>query len=284
MLVETLTDLVVEHAIIADGVHALQRRAPSRPQTAILLGSGLAGLRDSTEIETFLKYEAIPGFPSPTAIGHSGRLSWVGLDGFPLLLLEGRSHLYEGIHASAVRLPLRILHLLGIRNLIVTNAAGGLHPDFNVGDVVVLTDCLNATFTNPLAGADDEQWGPRFPDMSCPFDPQLTEWALDAACAANLRATPGVYAAVTGPNYETRAEQRMFRRMGVDAIGMSTVPEVIVAAQLGWRVLGLSTITNCCRPDHPEPTDGSTVVHAAAAAVDHVLAIARTVIRRLAPG
>jgi len=205
------------------------------------------------------------------------------LDGSPLVLLEGRTHLYEGGSAELTTRPLRILKQLGVRTLIVTNAAGGLRPDLRVGDIVVLEDCFNAAFANPLIGPHVDSWGVRFPDMSRPFDAELSEWALAAAREAGVRATPGVYAAVSGPNYETRAEQRMFRRIGIDVIGMSTVFETIAANQMGWRVLGLSTVTNCCRPDTPEPTDGASVIQAASCAAEDVLTILRGVTRRLGP-
>lgn len=253
------------------------------PTTAVILGSGLGAAVEAIQVEQSIPYAEIPGFPVSTAIGHAGKLSVGRLDGVPLVLLEGRKHVYEGTAAAEATLPIRVLHRLGVRTLIVTNAAGGLHPDLAVGDIVVLEDGLNLMFANPLIGPHEEQWGPRFPDMSRPFDPELIEAALAAARLAGAPARRGVYAAVAGPNYETRAEQRMYRQWGADVIGMSTIPETIVAAQLGMRVLGLSTVTNVCRPDAPEPTDGGAVVHAASGAAERVLAIVRGVIRRLAP-
>jgi purine-nucleoside phosphorylase len=249
----------------------------------LILGSGLGPVVRAVAIESSIPYADIPGFPVSTAIGHAGRLSIGRLDGVPLVLLEGRKHLYEGCAAAQATLPVRVLQALGVTTLVVTNAAGGLHPDLTVGDIVVLDDVQNLMFANPLIGPHDDRWGPRFPDLCRPFDPALIDFALEAARQAGVPARKGVYAAVAGPNYETRAEQRMYRRLGADVIGMSTAPETIVAAQLGLRVLGLSTVTNCCRPDAPEPTDGGAVVHAASQAAERVLAILRGVIPRLAP-
>ncbi|MFV0443637.1 MAG: purine-nucleoside phosphorylase [Planctomycetaceae bacterium] len=249
-------------------------------KVAVVLGSGLGRVVDCVDIVRSLPYADIPSFPLATATGHAGQLSFGKLDGANILLMQGRKHLYEAGHVADATLPIRVLSRLGVSQLIVTNAAGGLHPDLRVGDLVVLEDCQNLMFANPLIGPHDKQWGPRFPDMSRPFDPDLIELALQAARQAGVSARRGVYAAVSGPNYETRAEQRMYRALGADVIGMSTVPEAIVAAQLGMRVLGLSTVTNCCRPDAPEPTDGGSVVHAATAAAERVLAIVRNVIRQ----
>lgn len=260
----------------------LEAISPQLPATAVILGSGLGGLAATLEGAQTVSYSALPGFPTATAVGHSGCLVCGRLAGISLLLLAGRTHVYEGTPASRITLPLRVLQRLGVQNLIVTNAAGGLHPDLAVGDVVILRDYLNLMFVNPLVGLSEECWGPRFLDQCGPFDAEMSQWALEAARAQRVPAQYGVYAAVTGPNYETRAEQRMYRRLGADVIGMSTVPEVLTAAQLGLRVLGLSTVTNCCRPDAPEPTTGAAVVHAAGAAAERTLAIIRDVIHRLA--
>lgn len=228
-----------------------------------------------------IPYSELPGFAPPTAAGHAGRLSYGRLEGVDIWLLEGRSHLYEGHAAAATTFPVRVLAQLGVTRLVLTNAAGGLHPGLRVGDIVVLDDGLNLTFANPLIPMLS---GTPLAPTGRLFDPELSSWALEAARVAGVPAVPGVYAAVTGPNYETRAEQRMYRRLGADVIGMSTLPEALVAAQSGLRVLGLSTVTNCCRPDAPEPTDGASVVHAAGSAAAGVLAILRGVIRRCTPG
>lgn len=291
----TRHDLIVHSAISCDpelkgrvdsAAATIAARFVQRPQTAIVLGSGLGPVVAAVDDRESLSYRDIPGFSATTATGHAGRLTCGRLDGAPLLILEGRTHLYEGATAAAATLPVRVLAQLGVQTLIVTNAAGGLHPALHVGDLVVLEDGLNLTFRNPLIGvgesartlnADASGGGRRL------FDPELQQWALEAARRAGVPAFSGVYAAVLGPNYETRAEQRMYRRLGADVIGMSTLPEAIVASTLGLRVLGLSTVTNCCRPDAPEPTDGAAVVHAAGNASERVLAIVRDVIRRCTP-
>jgi purine-nucleoside phosphorylase len=258
---------------VAEAADVIGRRLSTAPTVAVILGSGLGRIAHHAAAEFSLPYDAIPGFPAPTADGHAGCLTCVASDRSPVLLLAGRKHLYEGVAPDVATFPIRVLERLGVQTLILTNAAGGLHPSLAVGDIVVLEDGLNFTFTSPLPGRGAYLDRPL-------FDPQLATWALEAAREARVPATSGVYAAVTGPNYETRAEQRMYRRLGADVIGMSTLPEATVAVSLGMRVLGLSTVTNCCRPDAPEPTDGAAVVHAAGDAADRVLAILRGVIRR----
>jgi purine-nucleoside phosphorylase len=203
------------------------------------------------------------------------------LDGAPVVAFQGRFHLYEGHDAQRASLPVRLAHGLGANTLIVSNAAGGVNPSYEVGDMMLIEDQINLMFDNPLIGINDEQLGPRFPDMSAPYDPELMLAAEEIARRENFVLHRGVYVAMLGPTYETRAEYRMVRRLGGDAVGMSTVPEVLVARHEGMRVLGLSTITNVCSPDALTKTSGEQVIAAATAATDKLTTIVRGVVATL---
>jgi purine-nucleoside phosphorylase len=214
-----------------------------RPEVAIVLGSGLGFLGEQLEDAVRLPYARLPGFPQPTVAGHAGELIAGRLEGRDVLAQSGRFHLYEGHDPATTALPVRVFHALGVTTLILTNAAGGIRRTFPPGTLMLLADHLNLTGRNPLVGhvADGDE---RFPDMSEPYDPELRALARRAAAAAGLRLEEGVYAAVLGPSYETKAEIRMIERLGADAVGMSTVPEVIAARARGMRCLAISTITN----------------------------------------
>ncbi|HVJ69447.1 MAG TPA: purine-nucleoside phosphorylase [Caulifigura sp.] len=258
---------------VADAVAFLRGRAAAVIDVGLILGTGLCDVAESILDPLVIPYGDIPGFREPTAVGHHGRMTIGRLGDRVVAALQGRCHLYEGCPASYPAFPVRVLSALGMKTLIVTNAAGGLHPDHQVGDLMILSDHINMMFANPLIGPHEESFGPMFPDMSAPYDRELSLRAMEIARRENVQATRGVYAAVTGPNYETRAEMRMYRRLGADAIGMSTVPEVIAAAQLGVKVLGISTITNVCCPDLAGQTTGEGVAHAASGAAPKVAAI-----------
>lgn len=251
---------VLEHA--EEAAEAIRRRWSTRPQLAVILGSGLGRLADGLQVEAELPYADVPHFPRTTAAGHAGRLLCGRFHGRAAIMMQGRWHAYEGHPAWRVALPVRVFHALGARTLIVTNASGGLNPLFRGGDVMVLDDHINLMFRNPLVGLNDARFGPRFPDLSAPYDGALREAALEAARRAIVTAHAGVYAAVLGPNYETRAEYRYLRRLGADAVGMSTVPEALTAAQLAMRVLGLSVISNVGLPDALTKTTHEEVVSA----------------------
>lgn len=214
------------------------------PEVGIVLGSGLGGLADVVDAEATVSYAEIPHFPVPTAEGHRGRLILGRLEGRRVAALQGRVHLYEGHTPERVTFPVRVLHALGVHTLIVTNAAGGLNPSFRAGDLMLITDHINFTGTNPLVGPNDAALGPRFPDMSRAYHPALRETAAAAAQAEQVTLREGVYVGVLGPSYETPAEVEMLARWGADAVGMSTVAEVIVARHIGVRVLGIAAITN----------------------------------------
>lgn len=214
------------------------------PALGLILGSGLGCFSDSFSDSEILPFGKIPNFPHSSVEGHPGNMVLGALEGIPCIALQGRTHLYEGYSMQDITFPVRVLGCLGIRYLIVTNAAGGLNPEYRPGDLMVIADHINLMGSSPLIGPNPEDLGPRFPDMSAAYDAGLRQIALDMAGNLGIRSHQGVYLGVTGPNYETPAEIRMFRMLGADAIGMSTVPEVIVAAHMGIPVLGISCITN----------------------------------------
>src|SRR3954454_19980812 len=220
-----------------------------RPKCGIILGSGLGSVGEAIELEQAIDYGDVPHFLKSTAIGHRGRFLCGQLSGVAVIAMQGRFHCYEGYSAERATLPVRLMKALGIELLIVSNAAGGLNPNFACGDVMVIDDHINLLNRNPLIGVNDDQLGPRFPDMSSPYERPLGDRALAIARKPDFVSHRGLCIAVVGLTHETRAEGRMLRYMGGDAVGMSTVPEAIVAAHAGLRVLGLSTITNVCSPD-----------------------------------
>jgi purine-nucleoside phosphorylase len=234
---------------ITAACEAIQKRWPHQPKVGIILGSGLGNATQGVTDRVEIPYEEIPHFARSTAHGHAGQLVCGLLDGVPVMILEGRMHLYEGYPASQITLPVRVLHRLGAELLVVTNACGGLNPNYSAGDIMVIDDHINLMQDNPLVGINDDRLGPRFPDMSEPYTFPLIDRALEVARHENFVAHRGVYVAVTGPNLETRAEYRYLRTIGADVVGMSTVPEVIVAVHAGLRVLGLSVVTDMCLPD-----------------------------------
>ncbi len=251
----------------------VRTRWSDQPRAAIILGSGLGAVAEAVEVDEAIDYGDVPHFLKSTAVGHRGRLVCGRLAGVPVVAMQGRFHLYEGYSAAAATLPVRVMAALGARTLIVSNAAGGLNPRFAAGDVMVIDDHINLLNRNPLVGINDDRLGPRFPDMSTPYDLALADRALAVARREDFVCHRGVYIAMLGPTYETRSEIRMLRYFGGDAVGMSTVPEAIVAAHIGVRVLGLSTITNVCSPDVPHTTSGEDVVATANTAKDKLLAI-----------
>jgi purine-nucleoside phosphorylase len=225
----------------------IRERAPQQVRVGIVLGSGLGGLADELNDAVTIPYADIPGWPQSTVPGHSGTLVLGMFAGVPVVLQRGRAHFYEGYTPQQVTFPVRVMHYLGVNTLILTNAAGGINPDYAVGDVMVLNDHLNLvgmTGFNPLMGSNDESLGERFPGMSGAYDRELRRVAKAAAAADGVPLHEGVYAWLSGPNFETPAEIRMLRLLGADAVGMSTVPEVLVARHMGMRVLAMSGITN----------------------------------------
>ncbi|HTQ39206.1 MAG TPA: purine-nucleoside phosphorylase [Pirellulales bacterium] len=260
---------------IADASAFIHSRWPQKPRAGIILGTGLGDLATAIENPTIIPYAEIPHFPRSTAIGHKGQLVCGTLAGLPVVAMQGRFHFYEGYPMWHITLPVRVMKSLGIDLLIVSNASGGLNPQYRSGDVMVMEDHINLMWGNPLIGINEDSLGPRFPDMCAPYDRTLINRALEISRRENFVAHCGTYVAVTGPNYETRAEQRFVRKIGGDVVGMSTVPEAIVAVHAGLRVLALSTVTNECRPDepNPKPTTGEEVVAIGAAAAHKVRTI-----------
>lgn len=246
----------------------LRSRTKLRPTTAIILGSGLGKLADSIELPTVIHYAEIPHFKQSTAVGHKGNLIIGIMNGTPVMAMQGRFHYYEGYSMAEVTLPVRVMSRFGIGRLLVSNAAGGLNPDFNVGDLMIITDHINF-MPNPLIGKNIDEMGPRFPDMTTVYSRPLRQRAHEAASEMGISLREGVYVAETGPTYETPAEYRMFRMLGGDAVGMSTVPEVVVARHCGMEIFGMSVITNCAK-DLGEDclNDGDDVVRAADLAAD----------------
>jgi len=238
----------------------VRKRSSVRPDVAIILGTGLGGLAEQIDVEASIPYQQIPGFPLSTVETHAGRLLLGRLGKRSVVALQGRFHRYEGYGLAEVTFPVRVLHALGARRLIVSNACGGMNPLWGPGDLVLLSDHINLLGDNPLVGSNDERLGPRFPDMSAPYDPELRALARAAALDLGIVLREGVYVAVPGPSLETRAEYRMLRTMGADVVGMSTVPEVIVANHAGLRTLGISIITDQCLPDALEPADIGRII------------------------
>jgi purine-nucleoside phosphorylase len=263
---------------ITEAADFIRARWPGVPKVGIILGSGLGAVGDAIELDSAIDYGGVPNFLKSTAVGHKGRLLCGKLAGVPVVAMQGRFHCYEGYTAERATFPVRVMNQLGIELLIVSNAAGGLNPAYVAGDVMVIDDHINLLNRNPLVGVNDDNLGPRFPDMAAPYDRRLSDQALAIARRADFACHRGVYIAMLGPTYETRAEIRMLRYIGGDAVGMSTVPEAIVATHAGLRVLGLSTITNVCSPDTPHTTSGDDVVATANAARDKLKAIVAGVI------
>lgn len=252
------------------------------PLVGIVLGSGLGKLADKIEDKIVIPYKDIPGFPVSTAIGHKGNFIAGYLGGKPVIAMQGRFHYYEGYTMELVTLPIRVMKVLGIRYLFVSNAAGGVNFDFKVGDLMVITDHISH-LPNPLVGPNMAEFGPRFPDMTRPYDRQLRMKAFEIAAGLGYELHSGVYFAGAGPSYETPAEYKYFRLIGADAVGMSTIPEVIVARHSDIPVFGMSVITNEAHDDYAEDyvNDGDDVVKAADAAADRMTTLFSRIIETL---
>ncbi len=250
-------------------------RSGLQPRTGIILGTGLGGLVDDIAIETIVPYEEIPHFPISTVESHSGRMLLGHLQGHPVMVMQGRFHFYEGYSMQMVTFPVRVMKRMGIEQLLVSNAAGALHPDYHTSDLMLLNDHINLLPDNPLTGNNIDELGPRFPDMSEPYDPGLREMAHAVATAEGFTLREGVYASVQGPNLETPAEYRFLRVIGADAVGMSTVPEVIVARHMDLPVMGVSAITDLCAPGKIKKITIAEVLAAAKAAEPRLRALFR---------
>ncbi len=265
---------------IGQAAEAIRKRWPGTPHAGIILGTGLGTLAGQIEQEAVLEYGEIPHFPRSTSISHTGQLVCGRLQGLGVVAMEGRFHAYEGYTHQQITFPVRVMKALGAELLVVSNACGGMNPQHDQGDILVIEDHINLMLGNPLIGVNDETLGPRFPDMVAPYDPDLIAAALEIARKENFVAHKGVYVAVTGPNLETRAEYRFLRAIGADVVGMSTVPEVIVAVHAGMRVLGLSIITDRCLPDALQPVNIEEILATAAKAEPNLRKIVLGVLAR----
>ncbi|HKR13586.1 MAG TPA: purine-nucleoside phosphorylase [Pyrinomonadaceae bacterium] len=245
----------VEHA-----ARTIRARLTAEPRIAIVLGSGLGGFADDFEDAVRIPYEEIPGFSRSTAEGHVGRLVAGNVDGVPVIAMQGRVHFYEGYSLEEVTFPVRTFKLLGIKTLVLTNASGGINVQLTQGALMVLSDHLNLMGDNPLRGPNDERFGPRFPDMSTVYSPDLQALVVEEAKAIGVEVRRGIYGALPGPSYETPAEIHLLRTLGADAVGMSTVPEAIVARHMDLEVLGISCITNMAAGIGDEPINHAEVM------------------------
>ena len=266
---------------VQSAVTAIRARTTARPEAAIILGTGLGGLAREMTTDTAIPYQEIPGFPLSTVESHAGRLLFGGLGSRSVVAMQGRFHRYEGYTLQQVTFPVRVLHALGAPILILSGACGGMNPLWSAGDLVLLSDHINLQGDNPLIGPNDDRLGPRFPDMSSPYDPALRALARRLALEMGLVLREGVYVSVTGPNLETPAEYRMLRGIGADVVGMSTVPEVIVAIHEGMRVLGISIVTDLCLPDALEPAEIGRIIAIANQAEPSLTKLVARVVEKL---
>ncbi|HLP42625.1 MAG TPA: purine-nucleoside phosphorylase, partial [Fibrobacteria bacterium] len=258
----------------------LAGRGPADPEVGIILGTGLGSLATFLEIDADIDYASIPHFPEATAEGHAGRWIAGSLAGRKVVAMQGRFHYYEGHSLDAIAFPVRVMKALGVRSLLITNIAGGVNPGFAMGDIMAISDHINLLGTNPLIGRNHESVGPRFPDMSEPYTREFLRQLGPIAAARGIALHTGVYACMSGPCLETAAEYRMLRILGADAVGMSTVPEVIAAVHAGLKVAALSLITDVCDPDNLKPIDIPEILRVAAEAEPKLAAL----VTALVPG
>ncbi len=262
----------------------LKPYADAGPAVGIVLGTGLGALLARMDIRHTISYDAIPHFPQATVEFHKGALHFGAIGSTPVIAMQGRFHFYEGYSAQEITFPIRVLHRLGVTALFLSNAAGGIRADLKKGNLVLLDDHINLQTDNPLRGLDSDAFGPRFPDMSRPYDPHLSRLLAEEGARQGVKFTTGVYASVIGPNLETRAEYRFLRIIGADCVGMSTVPEVIVAAQLGLPCTAVSVITDECDPDNLKPVDIAEIITVAGKADEKLSAVLAAVIAGLGVG
>jgi purine-nucleoside phosphorylase len=276
------TDAVVERVRrIEEAAERVRLEGGPAPRVGVILGTGLGGLGEEIVVDAEVPYEEIPHFPLSTVETHTGRLLIGRLGGTPVVAMQGRFHRYEGYDLEEVTFPVRVMHLLGAEVLVVSNACGGMNPVWAPGDLVLIEDHINLLGDNPLVGPNLDGFGPRFPDMTEPYDLGLQKLTQEVALELRIPLRRGVYVAVIGPNLETRAEYRMLRRCGADVVGMSTVPEVIVARHMGMRVLGVSVITDQCLPDALEEADIEKIIATARGAEPGLTRLISTVVSRI---
>lgn len=266
---------------INEAVSFIRTKTTAQPAIGIILGTGLGGVAREMAVETEIDYATIPHFATSTVESHSGKLLFGTLSGKSVVAMQGRFHYYEGYTMRQITFPVRVMKFLGVRSLLISNAAGALNPLFQKGDVMIICDHINLLGDNPLIGPNDDSLGPRFPDMSEPYSRKLIALAEECGLDLKIKLQKGVYAALTGPNLETRAEYRFLRTIGADAVGMSTVPEVIVAVHMGMEVLGFSILTDECFPDALKPVTLEEVIAVATSAEPKMTAVMKEVVKRM---
>jgi len=270
------------YARVEQAARSIRARAADEARVAVVLGSGLGGFADEFEAAVKIPYAEIPGFAVSTVEGHAGSLAIGKVEGVPVMAMQGRVHFYEGYSMEEVTFPIRTFKMLGIKTLLLTNAAGGIDVELSQGALMVISDHLNLMGINPLRGPNDERFGPRFPDLSEVYSRNLQEMAVEEARSLGIEIRRGIYAALSGPSYETPAEIHMLRSFGADAIGMSTVPEAIVARQMGMDVLGISCITNMAAGISEAPINHEEVMETAARVRVAFTQLLRRIVHRLA--
>ena len=268
---------------VLEATDFVRANIPHSPQIGLQIGTGLGDSADGMDEVTTIDYKDIPHFAVSTVPTHHGRLLCGNMAGKSVIAMQGRFHYYEGYSMQEITLPVRVMQLLGVKTLILSNAAGGINPGFDVGDIMVITDHINLTGNNPLIGPNVDEWGPRFPDMSQVYDSHLMRLAEDAALENSVQVRKGVYAGLAGPSLETRAEIQFLKTIGVDSVGLSTIPEVIAAVHAGMAVLGFSVITNMNLPDHSRPARVEDIIAAAEQTAPRLQAIIKSVLQKL-PG
>ncbi len=273
-----LLDAATQQAQVEAAAEAIRAHTDEAPRLGIILGTGLGKLAEEIDHHVDISYDDVPHFPISTVESHHGRLIFGTLRGVPVVAMQGRFHLYEGYTPQQVTFPVRVLARLGVETLMISNACGGMNPHYRRGDLMLITDHINLQGVNPLVGPNVDAWGPRFPDMSEPYDLDLRHLAEQKALDLGIKLQQGVYVAVTGPNLETRAEYRFLRAIGADVVGMSTVPEVTVARHMNLRAMAISVITDECFPDALEPVTLEHVLEAAAEAEPKLTAIMAAVV------
>ncbi len=266
---------------IAEALAFLKDKWPVVPEIGLILGTGLGKLAEEIEADVLTPYAEIPHFPASTVESHAGQLVCGRLRGRSVVAMEGRFHYYEGYSLQEVTFPVRVMKSLGVETLVITNAAGGMNPQYDLADVVILEDHIDFLPDNPLRGVNDDDLGPRFPDMLEPYDRNLIRLAKETALELGIPAHKGVFVAVAGPNLETRAEYRMLRGWGADVVGMSTVPEAIVAQHAGLRTLAFSIVTDRCLPDALEPVDIQKILEVAARGGERLRRLIGRIIEKL---
>jgi purine-nucleoside phosphorylase len=266
---------------IQDSLNYIQQYTNKTYEVGIVLGTGLGGLAKEIQIETELSYEDIPNFPVSTVETHAGKLLFVSLGGKSVVAMQGRFHFYEGYSMQQITFPIRVMKFLGVKTLVISNAAGGMNPQYKKSDIMIMEDHINLLGDNPLIGQNVDEFGPRFPDMSEPYSRRLIALAEEIGVETKIKLQKGVYVSVSGPNLETRAEYRFLRAIGADVVGMSTVPEVIVARHMDIEVFGLSVITDECFPDTLQPADVADIIKTANETQPKLTMLMKRVIEKL---